>query len=86
MTDRGTYIKYGSIADNEPALVILVEGDTVLLNQYSLIPVNPEHCANVKYENVKALSDWITGSEAQRLIGEFELLGKQLFTPNATQE
>jgi tungstate transport system substrate-binding protein len=86
LTDRGTYIKYGSIADNEPALVILVEGDTVLLNQYSLIPVNPEHCANVKYENVKVLSDWITGSEAQRLIGEFELLGKQLFTPNATQE
>ena len=86
LADRGTYIKYGSIADNEPALVILVEGDTILLNQYSLIPVNPEHCANVKYENVKVLSDWMTGSEAQRLIGEFELLGKQLFTSNATQE
>jgi len=40
----------------------------------------------VKFENAQALSDWMTGSEAQRLIGEFELLGKQLFTPNATQE
>ena len=86
MTDRGTYIKYGSIADNKPALVILVEGDTVLLNQYSIIPVNPKHCTNVKFENAQALSDWITGFEAQRLIGEFELLGKQLFTPNAKQE
>jgi tungstate transport system substrate-binding protein len=86
MTDRGTYIKYGSIADNKPSLVILVEGDTVLLNQYSIIPVNPKHCTNVKFENAQALSDWITGYEAQRLIGEFELLGKQLFTPNAKQE
>jgi len=86
LTDRGTYIKYESVADSRPALVILVEDDDVLLNQYSIIPVNPNHCANVKYENAQVLSDWITGFEAQRLIGEFKLLGKQLFTPNATWE
>ena len=86
LTDRGTYIKYGSIADNKPALVILVEGDAVLLNQYSIIPVNPRYCANVKYENAQVLSDWITGPEAQRLIEEFKLFGKKLFTPNTTRE
>jgi tungstate transport system substrate-binding protein len=86
LTDRGTYIKYESVADSNPALVILVEGDDMLLNQYSIIPVNPKHCTNVKYENAQVLSDWITGSEAQRLIGEFKLLGKQLFTPNAIRE
>lgn len=86
LTDRGTYIKYESVADNKPALVILVEGDPVLLNQYSIIPVNPKHCPNVKYEKAQALSDWITGSGAQRLIGDFKLLGRQLFTPNATRE
>ena len=86
LTDRGTYIKYGSVAENKPVLVILVEGDTILLNQYSIIPVNPKHCTNVKHENAQVLSDWITGSEAQRLIGEFKLLGKKLFTPNATLE
>lgn len=86
LTDRGTYIKYESVADSNPALVILVEGDDVLLNQYSIIPVNPKHCTNVKYENAQVLSDWITGFEAQRLIGEFKLLGKQLFTPNAIRE
>ena len=86
LTDRGTYIKYESVADSRPALVMLVEGDDVLLNQYSIIPVNTKHCANVKYENAQVLSDWITGFEAQRLIGEFKLLGKQLFTPNATWE
>jgi tungstate transport system substrate-binding protein len=86
LTDRGTYIKYESIADSRPALVILVEGDDVLLNQYSIIPVNPKQCTNVHYDNAKALSAWMTGAEAQRLIGEFKLLGKQLFTPNATRE
>jgi len=86
LTDRGTYIKYESVADSRPALVMLVEGDDVLLNQYSIIPVNPKQCTNVHYDNAKALSAWMTGAEAQRLIGEFKLLGKQLFTPNATRE
>jgi tungstate transport system substrate-binding protein len=86
LTDRGTYIKYESVADNKPALVILVEGDKVLLNQYSIMPVNPKHCAGVKYEDAKALSAWLAGDEAQRLIGEFELLGKHLFIPNANLE
>jgi tungstate transport system substrate-binding protein len=86
LTDRGTYIKYESVADSRPALVILVEGDDVLLNQYSIIPVKPKQCKNVHYDNAKALSSWMTGAEAQRLIGEFKLLGKQLFTPNATRE
>ena len=83
LTDRGTYIKFESAAEGKPGLVILVEGDAVLLNQYSIIPVNPEHCANVKYEKAQALSNWISGEEAQRMINAFKLLGKQLFTPNA---
>lgn len=85
LTDRGTYIKYESVAKGNPALVILVEGDDVLLNQYSVIPVSPEHCANVKYDKAKSLSDWLVGAEAQQMIGDFKLLGKQLFTPNANR-
>lgn len=86
LVDRGTYIKYESVIGSKPALVILVDGDEMLLNQYSIIPVNPKHCANVKYEMAQTLSAWMAGYEAQRLIGEFKLLGKQLFTPNANQE
>jgi len=85
LTDRGTYIKYESGADGKPPLVILVEGDKILLNQYSVIPVNPKHCPNVKYDKAEALSAWLTGEEAQKLIGEYRLLGKQLFTPNANR-
>jgi len=85
LTDHGTYIKYESAAEGKPSLVILVEGDAVLLNQYSVIPVNPKHCSNVKHEKAQTLSNWMSGEEAQRLIGEFKLLGKQLFTPNAAR-
>jgi len=83
LTDRGTYIKYESVADSKPALVILVSGDTVMLNQYSVIPVNPNHCPGVKYKQATLFSEWMAGDEAQRMIGDFRLLGKQLFTPNA---
>ena len=85
LTDRGTYITYESAAESKPALVIVVEGDPDLLNQYSVIPVNPVHCPSVKSMKAQAFSDWMAGSEAQKLIGEFKLLGKQLFTPNASR-
>ena len=83
MADRGTYIKYESVAYGKPTLAILVEGDKLLLNQYSIILVNPKHCESVEYDKAKALSDWMAGDEAQQLIWELKLLGKQLFTPNA---
>ena len=83
MTDRGTYIKYESNAKGAPDLKILVEGDAVLKNQYSVIAVNPKHCENVKYELATKFSDWITGKDAQQLIKDFKLLNKPLFTPSA---
>lgn len=83
MTDRGTYIKYEANLKGNPPLKILVEGDAVLLNQYSVIAINRKHCPNAKYETAKKFIEWVTGAEAQQLIKEFRLLGKQLFTPNA---
>jgi tungstate transport system substrate-binding protein len=83
MTDRGTYIKYEHTAGGNPALKILVEGDEFLKNQYSVMSVNPERCDNVNFEAAQKFSDWITGEKAQKLIGEFKLLDKALFIPNA---
>jgi tungstate transport system substrate-binding protein len=83
MTDRGTYIKYESNLKGNPPLKILVEGDAVLLNLYSVIAINPKHCAKAKYDIAKQFIQWITGAEAQQLIKDFKLLGKPLFTPNA---
>jgi tungstate transport system substrate-binding protein len=83
MTDRGTYIKYEDNLKGNPPLKILVEGDAVLLNQYSVIAIDQNHCSQAKYETAKEFIEWIAGPEAQQLIKEFKLLGKPLFTPNA---
>ena len=83
MTDRGTYIKYEANKGGNPPLKILVEGDAILLNQYSVILVNPSRCKEVKTDLARNFSDWIAGPRAQKRIADFKLMGKQLFTPNA---
>jgi len=82
-TDRGTFIKYESNWGGKPPLVILVEKDASLRNQYSVIAVNPERCTEVRYDLAMSFIRWIGAPEAQRLIGEFSLLRKKLFIPNA---
>jgi tungstate transport system substrate-binding protein len=86
MTDRGTYIKYESNHKGDPPLVILVEGDPTLRNQYSVMAVNPERCKDAKFMLAKKFIEWITSSKAQKQIADFKLLGKQLFIPNADKE
>jgi tungstate transport system substrate-binding protein len=83
MTDRGTYIKYESDKQGNPPLKILVEGDAVLLNQYSVLTVNPARCPKAQAELADRFAQWMAGERAQKLIGDFKLLDKQLFTPNA---
>ena len=83
MTDRGTYIKYSHNSGGNPVLKVIVEGDAILLNQYSAIAINTGNCPNAKFDLAMAFSDWMAGSEAQQLIKDFRLLGQQLFTPNA---
>ena len=83
MTDRGTYIKYSHNSGGKPVLKVIVEGDAILLNQYSAIAVDTGNCPNAKFDLAMTFSDWMAGSQAQQLIKEFRLLGQQLFTPNA---
>ncbi len=79
MTDRGTYIKYEDTQKGNPPLKILVEGDALLKNLYSVIEVNPAKCTNVKSDLAKAFSEWMALSSTQKRIAEFKLSGKQLF-------
>lgn len=83
LTDRGTYIKYAHERGGEIPLEIMVEGDDVLRNQYSVIEVNPENCPEANAGAARKFSDWMAGSRARELIGEFRLMGQTLFTPNA---
>lgn len=79
LTDRGTYIKYEETMKGNPPLKILVEGDDLLKNIYSVIVVNPAKCSNVKSDLSKAFSDWMSKPSTRKLIADFKLSGKQLF-------
>jgi len=83
LTDRGTFIKYEDQHKGNPPLVIMVEGDPGLFNQYSVISVNPERCPKVRRDLAAAFSDWVVSAPIQALIGDFKLMGKPLFVPNA---
>ncbi|MFC1511841.1 substrate-binding domain-containing protein [Candidatus Latescibacterota bacterium] len=86
LTDRGTFIRYESNWNGTPPLVILVEGDQSLRNQYSVIAVNPANCPKTRYDLATVFINWLLSPETQTLIGDFTLLGKQLFIPNALEE
>ncbi len=83
MTDRGTYIKYQDQQGGKAPLTVLVEGDKILLNQYSVLTLDPKNCPKAKYELAMKFSKWMASDAAQKLIGEFRLLGQELFIPNA---
>ncbi|MCK5541592.1 MAG: substrate-binding domain-containing protein [Desulfobacterales bacterium] len=83
MTDRGTYIKYQSQKGGNATLKVLVEGDSILLNQYSVLTLDPKNCPNAKYDLALKFSGWMASPNAQNLIKDFRLIGKKLFIPNA---
>lgn len=83
LADRGTFIKYEADQKGNPPLVVLVDGDKVLFNQYSVIPVNPARCPKVKHDLAEKFRAWMASAKIQKEIAGFTLLGKQLFTPNA---
>ncbi|MCK5097362.1 MAG: substrate-binding domain-containing protein [Desulfobacteraceae bacterium] len=83
MTDRGTYIKYQSQKGGNAPLKVLVEGDSILLNQYSVLTLDPKNCPNAKYDLAIEFSNWMASQNAQNLIQDFRLLGQKLFIPNA---
>ncbi|WP_372682694.1 substrate-binding domain-containing protein [Desulfosarcina sp.] len=83
MTDRGTFIKYADTMSGNPPLKVLVEQDDILLNQYSVLAINPQRCTKAKFDLATSFAEWLAGAEAQGLIRDFKLLGKPLFVPNA---
>ncbi len=83
MTDRGTYIKYQDSQGGNAPLKVLVEGNKILLNQYSVLTLDPANCPKSKYDLATKFSDWMASPSAQKRIGDFRLLGQKLFIPNA---
>jgi len=79
LTDRGTWLSF----KNRGPLVISVEGDKRLFNQYGVILVNPARHPHVKQEMGQALVDWVISPEGQKAIADYRIGGEQLFFPNA---
>ncbi len=79
LADRGTWLSFKNRGD----LVIAVEGDKRLFNQYGVMLVNPEKHPSVKKDLGQQLIDWLVSSEGQKAIADYKINGEQLFYPNA---
>jgi tungstate transport system substrate-binding protein len=79
LADRGTWLSFKNRGD----LVISVEGDKRLFNQYGVMLVNPAKHAHVKKDLGQAFIDWLISPEGQKAIADYKINGQQLFFPNA---
>ncbi len=79
LTDRGTWLSFKNRGD----LVIVVEGDKALFNQYGVMLVNPAKHPHVKKEAGQKFVDWVISPAGQAAIASYKINGEQLFFPNA---
>src|SRR5713226_6785831 len=81
LTDRGTWLAF----QKRVSLPILVEKDTLLLNIYSVMEVNPANGPRVNAAGGKAFADFILAPETQAVIRTFgvDRYGQPLFVPIA---
>jgi len=79
LTDRGTWLSFKNRGD----LMIVVEGDRKLFNQYGVMLVNPERFSQVKKVLGQTLIAWLISKDGQSAIASYKIDGEQLFFPNA---
>jgi tungstate transport system substrate-binding protein len=81
LADRATWLSFKNRGD----LVILVQGDPKLFNQYGVMLVNPAKFPHVKKAEGQAFIDWLISKNGQEVIGSYKIGGEQLFFPNANK-
>ena len=81
LADRGTYLALKKTL----GLDILVEGDSILLNIYHVIEVNPKKWPKANFAGGKAFADFMVSKETQDIIKTFgvDKFGSPLFFPDA---
>jgi tungstate transport system substrate-binding protein len=77
LTDRATWANF----KNRQSLEILVEGDTVLLNPYGSILINPAKWPQVKIGDAKIWHEWLTTKPGLDAITSYKINGEELFFP-----
>ncbi|GAB6110941.1 ABC transporter substrate-binding protein [Desulfomicrobium salsuginis] len=83
ITDRGTYVQYKYGRPEGLQLESISEGDKTLFNPYGVIPVNPAKHPHVRFDLAETFAKWLVSERGQKVIGDFKLLDKQLFFPDA---
>ncbi len=82
LSDRGTWLATKN--KDKLDMVIVLEGDPSLFNQYGVMLVNPEKHKHVKNREGLQFINWIISKEGQDAIAGFrDKNGNALFIPNA---
>jgi len=79
LADRATWLSFKNRGD----LIILVQGDPKLFNQYGVMLVNPAKFPHVKKAQGQEFIDWLISKNGQDVIASYKIDGEQLFFPNA---
>lgn len=81
ITDRATYLAF----KKNLGLVILKEGDPILLNIYHVIELNPAKSPKINIAGGKAFADFMVAKKTQKVISKFGIakFGGPLFFPDA---
>ena len=75
LTDRSTWISF----NKKENLKIICEKTPPIINQYSIIAVNPKLNTNINSTWAKKYIKWIISDEGKKLINEFKIKNKQMF-------
>ena len=84
LSDIGTFLAF----KGETGLVSIVDKGSIMLNVYSVIPVNPAKITTVNADMAQNLVDFMVSDEIQKIIGDYGVkdYGQALFTPCAGNE
>ncbi len=83
LTDISTYLTHASPLE----LPIMVQGDTLLYNQYHIILINPGKFSWVDVAGAQALRDYLISPQTQAAIAAYgrEKFGRSIFVPDAVR-
>ena len=79
LSDKATWLNH----KNKGNLAIQCEGDQLLHNQYSFLPINKKRHSHVESKLVEKIEEWLTSEKAKNLINSYIIENTQVFTFNA---
>ncbi len=82
LTDRATWISF----NKKENLKIICSNKPPLINQYTIIAVNPKTNKNVNFKGAKKYINWILSSEGKKLINSYKVKNIQLFYFNKKKD